>query len=81
MTTIPTTEQIKSLRAEAVYADDKLQVIICDIATDDYDFVGGVDGYNLSDLEHETARSKGLADWTAEQARAECARVIAAGQG
>lgn len=59
-----TTEQIKALRAEAVAHRDYHQVDICDraLATDTLD----QDGNQIA-----------LADWSQDEAREECARVIA----
>ena len=59
-----TTEQIKALRAEAVAHGDYRQADICDraLATDTID----QDGNEIA-----------LADWSQDEAREECARVIA----
>lgn len=59
-----TDKQIKTLRSEAVAHGDYAQADICDraMATDTVD----QDGNKIA-----------LADWTREEAREECARVIA----
>lgn len=64
MTTTITDKQIRELREGAMAAGDYAQVDICDraLASDTVDQDG-----------HEIA----LADWTREEAREECARVIA----
>lgn len=68
-----TIDQIKSLRAEASRAGDYLQAAICCVALDQPvdDISGALDA-------DETER---VATMTRADARAECARVIAEGQG
>lgn len=60
-----TTAQIKQLRDEALAAGDYAQVDVCEraLATETVD----QDGHAIA-----------LADWTQDEARAECARVIRA---
>ena len=62
-----TTEQIKTLRDEAVAAGDYAQADICQRAL-------------AADTVDQDGNEIALADWTVEQAREACARVIAAAE-
>lgn len=61
-----TDEQIKQLRDEATNAGDDEQVEICDRALTRDDDLLDQDGHSIP-----------LSDWTQDEARAECERVIA----
>ncbi len=71
-----TDEQIEALRAEAAAAGDTAQRVICCIALDGRQDADGVDILDYEDVTLRTA----LQDMTQDDARAECARVIADGE-
>ena len=72
-----TDEQISHLRGEAARAGDLAQIVVCDRA------LGGTDDRDdyMTPEPHERASVERALDMTQEEARIECARVIAEAEG